>query len=247
MFVMTRFFLFLILFCGLGAVLFCACGRAAAPARPVSRDCAIPWENGKTIAATLISPPSGGPNPAGVLLIHGEGNHHAIWNDFAERLAAEGFTALIPELPKDFEAANAKTLFDLLLKTLVQSGADPRNLALAAETDAASLALEYAVEQPAVQAVIMISPGLDYRGIDAESLIAAHKELPVLLLTSENDAYSAAAASTLKSAAMGFCELRAYPGSTRGADLLSVSPNAADQSLQWLREILMAPQAAPAP
>ena len=133
-----------------------------------------------------------------------------------------------------------KALEDVLAakEALIAHGADPENLAVLGEGLGGSLAAYYARIDPDMQAVVLISPGLDYQGVTVEEVIVGLRERPVLLVTAEGDAYSAAAAAALKEAASGFCELRQYPGAAHGTGLFASSSNAMDQIIQWLEPII---------
>ena len=121
---------------------------------------------------------------------------------------------------------------------LVEEGADKTMVALVGASIGANLSLTQAAADRDIQAVVAISPGMTYKGIALDNVMARLGEQPVLLLTSMGDSYSASTCTRLNEEAIGHCELRTYAGSAHGTDILAKSANAADQIFQWLETIL---------
>jgi pimeloyl-ACP methyl ester carboxylesterase len=117
-------------------------------------------------------------------------------------------------------------------------------VALLGASIGANLALNQAARDPQLAAVVLLSPGLDYRGITAREPLAALNDCPVLILAAEGDAYAAMSSRELKEAAQGFVELHEYRGSTHGTDLLDASGEAREQVFLWLDQVV-GPGAAP--
>ncbi|MCC6155470.1 MAG: alpha/beta hydrolase fold domain-containing protein, partial [Candidatus Hydrogenedentes bacterium] len=123
-------------------------------------------------------------------------------------------------------------------KALIENGADAENIAVIGASIGANLALRYATIDPDVQAVGMISPGMDYRGVTVEEPFKQLKTRPVLLMDSIGDAYSADTCTALEKLAPGHCDLHEYAGAAHGTDLLDTNENAIGQILQWLSPII---------
>ena len=121
---------------------------------------------------------------------------------------------------------------------LVAAGANPKNLAVVGEELGASLALKHVLADPSMQAVVMLSPGLDLFGLNVEDDIRRLKDCPILIVTSENEAYSASSSATLKAAAPAYSEIQHYTGASLGTDLFAFHPNAMNQVVDWLRPII---------
>lgn len=223
----------------------------------IYRDLSLHTEDGVALVARLYIPD--GDRPPGLLLAHGPGRDRAVWESFAELARRRGYLVLALDLrghgqsgrpeniPHDIHRFSTGhwlgALNDLssAKDALIEHGADPENLAVIGEDLGANLALHFAARDPAMQAAVLISPGLNYRGIETEPVLVALKDCPVLLLASEDDAYAAMSASTLKETAPVFSELLRYPGAAHGADLLLDSESAASQILEWLDAILRRP------
>jgi pimeloyl-ACP methyl ester carboxylesterase len=248
---MPRFFSGLLL-CGAIFVLMLL-GCRARPPEPV-RDIVLRAEDGVVLAARLYLPVQ--ENPPGLILAHAPGRDGGVWESFAEMARRRGYLCLALDLrghgaseypgdaARDFRRFRTEdwlgVLHDLAAakQALITHGANPDNLAVAGEDLGANLALLYAARDPGIQAVVLLSPGLNYSGIETEAVLGAMKDCPVLILASEDDAYAAMSASVLKAAAEGFSELHRFPGSAHGIDLIHTSDTAAAQILEWLDSIL---------
>lgn len=244
----------------LGLVVLLGGCRPGAPDIPAARPLDLRTNDGVHVAAWLYAPGRTlreGQAPPGLLFVHRYGADHQSWVPFIRATQAEGYLCLAIDLrghgastttdagpPLDFRkiAADAWRVAadDLRAGTdaLVAAGADPENLAVAGEGLGGTLGLLLARIDPRLQAVVMVAPSLEEHGISAESLLRGAREIPVLLLAAENDAYAAASATALKNTAPGFCELRLYPGAAHGTDLFEASPDAQQQVFGWLGRVI---------
>ncbi|MBX7257695.1 MAG: alpha/beta hydrolase [Candidatus Hydrogenedentes bacterium] len=237
-----------------------ACGgRTQNATLPPPSNEILTTSDGYRIAATLY--PAEKPGSPGLVLVHMLGADRSIWEGFARRAQREGYSSLAIDLRghgdsrgpgdtdlsyKSFDTGEwLKALQDIdaAKSALLKRGNDPENIAIVGASIGANLALRYAVEHADIQAVVMLSPGLDYHGIEIEPDMVAYGKRPSLMLTSTGDSYSASSCSTLKALAPGFCELREYGGAAHGTDILDAEPASVDQVFLWLTHII-GPQAA---
>ncbi len=234
-----------------------SCGARPAARTPRAEEVTFRSSDGCTLHGTLYRPAS--PMPPGLILAHRKGASRRSWEPFAERAVREGYLCLALDLRghgqstlcenaptsyRDFDTLDwLAALRDLAAakEAIVAHGADARNLALAGEAVGSSLVMRYALADEDVEATVLISPGLDYEGIELEGSMAHLRKRPVLLVAAEGDTYAASSAATLKARATNFCELRTYAGSAHGTDLLDSSPDALDQVLHWLDVVLAEP------
>ena len=214
-------------------------------------------DDGLTLAATLRCPDR--PSPPGIILVHRYGSSRSSWDGFAETLRQAGIMSIAVDLrghgasrtggdgkPLDFKDVQSgfggwtAALADLraAARVLVANGANPKNLAVIGEELGANLALKFALAEPTMQAVVMLSPGLDLFGLNVEDDIRRLKDCPVLIVTSENEAYSASSSATLKAAAPAYSEIQHYSGAALGTNLFAFHPNAMNQIVDWLRPIV---------
>ncbi len=216
--------------------------------------------DGFRLGATLYKPL--GEHPPGLALAHRYGGARASWDAFARRAQQRGIMVVAVDLrghgdsrKRGEETVHYRQLpedgwLDALRdlhaakQALLAHGAHPDNLAAGGEGLGANLALHCALEQPDVQAILLISPGLRCQGVGAEEEMGRLKDCPAFIAATEGDAYASMSADALKAAAPVFAELRFWPGAAHGADLFAAHPEAADFTLDWLAAIY---NPAPAP
>ena len=212
-------------------------------------------EDGVSLLVSLLLPAVPEKAP-GLILVHGFGTDHHVWDGFAAALQQGGIMTAAVDLRGHggsrmqektvlhFSALSTddfrNTVHDIKAakNCLLEAGADPDNLAVIGEGLGANLALRYALEDPQIQAVVMLSPGLDYKGITSLDEIKKLKDCPVLLVACEDDAYSAMTVSALKAAAPVFAELRTWTGSAQGSEIFAIHPEAIHYITTWLRQII---------
>ena len=235
------------------ALVGCKDPSRAAAAGP--RDIAIPIADGADLIATIY--PVAAPAPPGLILIHSLGSDRNEWTPLARYLAREGYLIVtydlrghgagqgVPEGPQTsfhtFKEDDWLALVEDISaakEALLDHGADPKNIGLIGADLGANAALLYALADTQIQATVLLSPGLSYKGLDLEGAMERLGRRPLLILVSEGDSYSAATGARLKREAPGYCELRVYPGSAHGADLLAAVDTAMGQIHLWLSDIL---------
>lgn len=195
-------------------------------------------------------------SPPGLILVHSLGADRARWVRFADSAARSGYMSIAYDIrghgesrqrkgePVSFRSFSASdwkaAVADIAAakKVLLEAGASPENIAIVGASIGANLALLYAVGDPQIQAVVLLSPGEEYRGLASEPPMKIFRERPVLVMAAEGDTYSAASSAKLKELSPGFSELRIYPGSAHGTDLLDAQADATGQILLWLEAIL---------
>ncbi len=206
-------------------------------------------EDAWTLPATFS--PATTPDAPALILLHRYAHHRGSWSPYTPYLKQTGYTTLSLDFRghgdakfkgetksyKTFQAEDwKKALYDLRAARdfLISQGTPPDKIALIGEDIGANLALHYTLKDPQIAALIMISPGLDYHGIQTQTQITQLKEQPLLLMTGEQDSYAAASALTLHEKAPNFAELRTYASSAHGTDLLAAKPDALQQIILWL-------------
>ena len=230
-----------------------ACGEAAQKDAPLTKGLVLRTADGVSLGATLY--PVRQANPPGLVLIHMLGSNRGVWKPFALRAQAEGCLCIAVDLRGHGDSQNADgkrisykdfTTQDWLAalddietakQALLKEGANPKNVVVIGASIGANLALHYAVDHGDIPAVVLVSPGLDYRGVKTDAEIVALGQRPCLLVTTEGDSYSATSCATMKKAASGLCELREYPGSAHGTNIFDASPTALEEVLLWLKPI----------
>ena len=236
-------------------------GACDARPRLEDRNQTLLTSDGLTLEARLYLPAD--PDPPGLILVHRQGASAAHWEPLAVRAQQSGYMVIALNLRghdgrrdphnramdykrfTDAEWQNCLLDIDAGKKHLLDAGADPENLFIAGEGLGASLALQYATGDSQIQGLVMLSPGLDSRGIAAEPLLAQRTQRPTLLVWAEGDAYAALSGGTLKRTAPGHVEVHTYPGTSHGTDLFATSPQSMGQIVVWLDQMRSDSGAAP--
>ncbi len=222
-----------------------ATGPAAAPqANPLEEEVLIPAAEGLEVAGAFRTGDAASQRP-GVLLLHMVGGRRGDWNPLAEALAEGGYAVLAVDLRGHGDTgggtdwAEAPEDIPLLLDYLVnRPEVDPERIAIVGASIGANLALVTAAGEPTVGAIVLLSPGLDYYGIQTEEAMASYGERPALILAAESDAYAFDSSQKLAETGAG-AELQAYPGPMHGTQLLydtTLQPEAVPLILEWLNE-----------
>ena len=142
----------------------------------------------------------------GVLLLHMMPAAKESWNEFAPKLQNLGYQVLAIDLrghgessagPEGFrnfsDLDHQKTIFDLDagIEFLETKGVKQNNLVLIGASIGANLALQCLTEHQEIKKAILLSPGIDYRGIKIEPLMSKlSSDQKVMLVGSNNDSES---------------------------------------------------------
>lgn len=209
----------------------------------------------------LLDKSAGSGAPA-VLLLHMMPAVKESWQEFQEELRKAGFQYLAIDLRghgesvwKNSERIDYKNFTDTeqqekiydveaAISFLKEKGIELKNIALAGASIGANLALQYQAEHPEIKAAVLLSPGLDYRGIKAKPL--AQRILPeqsVFLVGAKEDLRSSGN-SCADMAEMLFNllqsknkKLKIVDGQEHGTDMFHTAPEIMDEIVKWLREI----------
>lgn len=211
--------------------------------------------DGLGIIASVYRP--SGESPPGLILVHESGRERSHWKFFAKRAQREGYLCVVPDTRGHGESRMRggaaidhrsfsrgdwrRAVGDIASakEALLEAGASKDNLFIVGAAFGANAGLAYALGDPEIVGVIMVSPGSTYHGIDAESAIRGFEGRPVLLLAGDRDLYSAESAWKLSELAPGFSEIHVYSASAHGTDLLWDAESATDQIFQWLEAIVV--------
>lgn len=203
------------------------------------------------------------PSP-GLILVHMFGSDRGAWAAFASRARREGYSviaidmrghgdsaALNPDAPqyRRFTAPdwlNVLQDIEAARVALVERGTDPARIGVVGASIGANLAAAYAADHGEIAALVLLSPGQDYKGVEVAGAFARYGKRPSLLVTTEGDSYAADTSRALHRSATGFSELREFAGVYHGTEMLDAIPNTTVQILQWCDTVLVeAPPPAP--
>ena len=176
------------------------------------------------------------------------------WADFALALAQTGYAVLAIDLrghgestreagswreftPADFRAMvmDVEAAHEYLRDT---PRADGGRIAVIGASIGANVALLYGGRDSSVKTLVLLSPGLDYRGVTTAEAMKTYGGRPVLIAASREDAYSAQSSSTLDSLARGRHRLILYNGAGHGTRMFRKVPELKTTLLEWLGSTL---------
>ena len=197
--------------------------------------------DGQTIAYQLYPNKKGS---AAIILLHMLGRSRTDWDSVARWLQKNGYTVIVPDLrghglstgdfqkftPDDF---NKMTLDVAAVKSVLENqGVDIKRLVIIGASIGANIALSYAAEDPDVATVILLSPGLEFRGVKTSTAITKFNK-PLLVVASADDQYSAQTAQELASKNVQVT-LKMYDNAGHGTNMF-VKNDLAPGILTWLK------------
>ena len=184
------------------------------------------------------------------LLLHMMPSTKESWNEFAAHLQEKGFAALAIDLRghgkstdkngmkldykefKDQEHRESMKDIAAAKEFLKGQGVDVSGMAIAGASIGANLALWQASIDKDVLLLVLLSPGLNYRGIQAAQL-APHYSGPVYILASEGDTNAAQSSRELFKIFPGDKELEIIQGNSHGTNMFIQEPGLIDKLLEW--------------
>lgn len=180
--------------------------------------------------------------PKGVVLVHQEGRSAADWRFVSERLAKSGFTVVAPDL-RGHGTSAAKTLteadyknmiadVDAAVKWLRAQGA--KEISCVGASLGANLCLQSAARDPGVVNVVLLSPGLNVKGVTAGDAVAPYGNRPMLLVAASGDAGASKATELLAQSAVGQKHRELVNGASKGTKMLDDNASLAGTIQSWL-------------
>jgi len=196
--------------------------------------------DGQTIAYQIYPAKQGSP---AIILLHMLRRSRTDWDSIAKWLQKNGYTVIAIDsrghglstgnweqyTPEDF---NKMTLDVAAAKSVLENqGADVKKLALMGASIGANIAFNYAASDPDVKTVVLLSPGLEYRGVKIDN---TKFNKPFLVVASKDDQYSAQTAQEIKNK-NPTATLQIYEDAGHGTNMF-VKNDLAPKILKWLQE-----------
>ena len=193
----------------------------------------------------VFYPPIGQTPAPGLLLLHMLGRQKEDWGELAARLQQLGYGVLAVDMrghgatggAVDWTAAEADVPVMLeFLRGL--PGIDPERIGGIGASIGANLILRGCAADGGCRTVILLSPGLDYRGVTTEDAMIQLGMVPIMFAASSEDEYAASSSTRLDSLAIGDHNLIMYDGAGHGTNMLSAGVGLADRIVEWLARYL---------
>lgn len=194
-------------------------------------------------------------HPAG-LLLHMMPSTKESWSDFAQKLNINDFHALAIDFRghgqsilknnnkigyhhfSDAEHQQKINDIEAAFYFLKHNGIYPNETFLAGASIGANLTLQYMAEHQEIKAGIILSPGLNYRGIEPEHFIKnIAPDQSIFLIAAEDDKYSAESVKKLYDLAICKKQIKILSLGGHGTDMLAASPELMEEIINWVKNI----------
>lgn len=203
----------------------------------LSEEIILKTSDGKKITATFYR---GGGN--GVVLLHMLGRDRNDWDNFAKILQSLNYSVVAIDLRghgesegnwQNFSEEDFRDMvFDVESAVSYLNEKGISNLTIMGASIGANIALNYVADRN-INNVILLSPGLNYKGVNTEESIKKY-EGRILIVTSKNDKYSYNSSTILfKEAKTKQKQLKIYEGSAHGTEMLELA-DFSSFILEWL-------------
>lgn len=183
----------------------------------------------------------------GVVLVHMSGRNAKDWRFTAEKLNQAGLATVAVDLRGHGanvpEGATPPALTDADYMAMTQDvsaavaylrGQGIKEVSIVGASLGASLALKVAAQDPAVSNLVLLSPMMSQKGIDASVALAEYGDRPVLIVVSKEDMAAAKTGLALDAQAKGYHKLEIYEGAGNGTKMLNKAPGLEPLLVSWL-------------
>jgi len=196
-----------------------------------------------------------------VILLHMLGRDRSTWNAFASTLSQkEGYAVLSIDLRGHGESVKQnngntisfqsfspddynKMVLDVKAAKqflITNKNANPNNISIVGASIGANVAINYAAMDPTIKSVVLLSPGINYRGVSTEEAITKYKNNnSVYIAATEGDSEAADSSKILCENINCDGNLKIYSGgsNSHGTNMFSdqlLNPPLQDLVISWL-------------
>lgn len=194
----------------------------------------------------------------GVLFVHQAGRTKEDWSFLADKLYHDGNVVLTVDLrghganrtatPAELTEADYQAMQTDVTAALAHLEAKgvTRVCIIGAELGA-NLAINAGVADPKVVSVVLLSPGMEIKGVIASDAVQRFGARPVALVAALDDRYGAHSAQTMDATALGEHTLKLLDSGGKGVKMLNADPTLEGWIVGWVGQHWEAPKAAPKP
>jgi len=185
-----------------------------------------------------------------ILLLHMMPKTKESWDDFVEKLNNFGYTTLSidlrghgesqdgPEGYKNFIDQEHQASYldvEISIEFLEELGIENKNISIMGASIGANLALDALAQYSDIKKAILLSPGLNYKGLLSNKAIADLADnQKILLIASEDDKYSYESIIKLKEIKENNTDLIKLTNAGHGTDMFLKHPELMDEIIKWL-------------
>ncbi len=143
---------------------------------------------------------------------------------------------------EDFEPADWQNAIEDVKGALSvmskKRGVDLEKVGIVGASIGANLAFRSAALLPEIKSAVLLSPGLDYRGLTTEEFVDRAKLKPLMIVAAEGDKYSFESSESL-SQKLGPGTLNAIEGEAHGTDMLAGNSPLVTQIIRHFQKTLI--------
>lgn len=190
-----------------------------------------------------------------IILLHMMPATKDSWNNFAKKLNIAGFQCLAIDLRGHGESSGGpqgfqnftdenyqKSIYDVecAIKFFLSKNVSIEKIFLVGASIGANLALQFQAENPKIKASILLSPGLNYKGIETEQMARKLKKDQSIFLIAggNNDEYSTETVQKLSNIISSENkEVMIFKNSGHGTMIFKEDPAIMDKIIDWLKNI----------
>lgn len=216
-------------------------------AGPPVEDVTFHGSDGLPIQATLYRPGANLTRPVpGVMLLHMLGSDRQVWagTGLVDDLTAAGYAVLAVDMRGHGETGGEQDWTQALddLRRVWQAFAwldepneiDEARTAVIGASIGANMALLTAAAEPTIRTAVLLSPGLDIRGVTLAENMPAFDERLVFIVAGRDDDYPADSAQTLLETAPDVIRLQLYDRAGHGTNMFGSQPELSQLIVDWL-------------
>lgn len=175
----------------------------------------------------------------GVVLVHMEGRTAEDWTYLADRLAKSQLTTVAPNLRGHGGSGGAADAFPAMVGDVQASIAwlhkqGVAEVSCVGASVGANLCVQAAAADPSVVNVVMLSPGLNIKGVTSSDAMPRYGDRPLLVVAASGDAASTSAAKVLQGVAQGQKHVEILQGTAKGTRMLNENANLEGLIQSWL-------------
>ncbi len=179
----------------------------------------------------------------GIILLHMYTQDRSVWKPYIETFRQKDFNVLTIDLrghggsdlsytsmsKEDFNAMtyDVKAALDFLMKRQIEE------ITVIGASLGANVALAIATKDLRIKDIVLISPGLDYKGITTGDTIRKYSR-PLLIIVGGNDGTAWKSSNTLFDRSPSKIVLQPYDTALHGTDMIKELPEVSTRILEWL-------------
>lgn len=190
-----------------------------------------------------------------VVMLHMMPETKESWNDFAKKINKEGFQCLAIDLrghgesqggpygSKTFsDAEHISSIHDVVgaVEFFIDKGVSVEKISLVGASIGANLSIVFQSENPKLKAVVALSPGLNYRGVEVEHPAKGLKEDQAIFLAAGgiSDEYSTETVQKIFDTIKCVNKKKIiFDDAGHGTEIFDSEPALEEEIIKWLKEI----------